>query len=132
MGMSLHGARTRAGQILSGYIRDVMEEETEFIKADGACEDHMATKAEYLAREICKRATGYTEEVTDSKGVKVELVHPPDKVYVQIVFDRMEGRAPQSLTEGEEKMTAAEKVTEQGVNRINSVSEDSAGPDNRT
>ena len=127
--MTPHGARTKAGQILSGMIRDIMEEETEFIKDDEG-NDRMATKAEALARTIVKRALGYKEIVKNSVGVDEEIVHQPDRTYVQIVFDRVEGRVPQSLTEGEEKMTAAEKVTEQGVNRINSVRSDSVGPNN--
>ncbi len=118
--MTPHGARTKAGQLLSGFIRDIMEEQTEFAEnEDGSM--RMVTKAEALARNICKRALGYTENMEDAKGEDVEIVHQPDKTYVQIVFDRMEGRVPQSLTEGEEKMTAAEKVTKQGVNKINEV-----------
>ena len=123
--MTPHGKRTKAGQLLSGFIRDIMEEVTEFGENDDGSL-RMITKAEALARNICKRALGYTETIKDAEGKDVEIVHPPDKTNVSIVFDRMEGRVPQSLTEGEEKMTAAEKVTEQGVGRINSVRKESA------
>lgn len=106
--------------LFSGFIRDIAEEMTEFVK-DSDGELRMASKAEALARMVWKRGLGYTEMREDSNGKEVEIIHPPDKAYVGILFDRMEGRVPQSLTEGEEKLTAAEKVTEQGVNRINSV-----------
>jgi len=124
--MTPHGKKTKAGQLLSTFIRVIMEEETEFIKDENG-NDRMATKAEALARMIVKKALGYSEKVIDRDGVEVEIAHAPDKTYVAIVFDRMEGRVPQSLAEGEGKLTAAERVTEQGVNRINSVRDKSAG-----
>ena len=123
--MTPHGRKTKAGQLLSSFIRDIMEETTEFGENDDGSL-RMITKAEALSRMIVKKALGYTETMEDAKGEDVEIVHQPDRTYVQIVFDRMEGRVPQSLTEGEEKMTAAEKVTEQGVGRINSVRKESA------
>ena len=113
-----HGLRTRAGQLLSAYLREISEEETELIHDPNSGEDRMATKAEALARRIWQDALGYAEQVKDTHGVLINLVHPPNRAAQSILFDRVEGRAPVSVNEGAEKMTAAEKVTEQGVKRI--------------
>lgn len=123
--MTGHGRKTKAGLLFSGFIRDIAEEMTEFIKDDDG-ELRMASKAEALARMVWKRGLGYTETQKDANGEEIEIIHPPDRTYVAMLFDRMEGRVPQSLTEGEEKLTAAERVSEQGVSRINSVRDKSA------
>ena len=116
--MSKRGKQTKAGLILTGIIRDIAEEPTEFLKGKDGSEDRMVTKAEALARMIWLRALGYTEKKVNGKGDDVEVTHAPDRVYVGMILDRMEGRVPQSLVEGDEKLTAADKVSEQGKSRI--------------
>ena len=64
MGNKERGHKTKAGKLLSSFIRAISEEQTEFIKADGGGEDRMATKAEALARIMWKEALGY--EVTEA------------------------------------------------------------------
>ena len=114
--MSEHGAKTRAGRLLSNFIRQIAEEQTEMITGpDG--EDKMATKAEALARLIWKKALGY-KEITIVKEVPVETTHHPDRQLMGLLFDRMEGRAPLTIGEGDEKITTAERVSEQGKKRI--------------
>ena len=113
-----HGLRTRAGQLLSAYLREISEEETELIHDPNSNEDRMATKAEALARRIWQDALGYTEQTKSKDGVLIDLVHPPNRAAQSILFDRVEGRAPASVNEGDKKITAAEKVTEQGAKRI--------------
>ena len=112
------GKRTQAGKLLTSFIRDIAEEETEFIKNSDSVEDKMATKAEALARLIWKRALGFEEIKEDKNGVPITLVHAPDKGCIAVIFDRMEGKAPAALDEGAEKLTAAERVSEQGKKRI--------------
>lgn len=116
--MSPHGVRTRAGQLLSAYLREISNEETETVRDPKSGEDRMATKAEALARSIWRDALGYTETKVNSEGKRIELVHPPIRAAQSIVFDRIEGRAPASVTEGADKLTAAERVTEQVQKRI--------------
>ncbi|KKN77424.1 hypothetical protein LCGC14_0359830 [marine sediment metagenome] len=113
-----HGLRTKAGQLLSQYLREISEEETELIHDPNSGEDRMATKAEALARRIWQDALGYTEQANSKDGVLIDLVHPPNRVAQSILFDRIEGRAPASVNEGAEKITAAEKVNEQSAKRI--------------
>lgn len=119
------GVRTKAGKLLSSFIRQIAEEETEFEKGPHNDEDRMVTKAEALARLIWKRALGYSEMRSGKDGKPVEYTYSPDKGCMSLIFDRMEGKAPAALDEGDEKLTVAERVSEQGKKRINEVLNDS-------
>ena len=109
------GIRTRAGKLLTAFIREIAEEETEVLLDN---EDKMVTKAEALARLIWKKALGY-KEVNIVKGQPIDTIYHPDKGCMGLIFDRMEGKAPAALDEGDEKLTVAERVSEQGKKRIN-------------
>lgn len=122
--MNERGLRTRAGKLLSSYIRQIAEEQTEMVKDPKSGEDRMATKAEALARLIWKRALGFTEQRVN-KGQLEDIYHHPDRSLMGLLFDRMEGRAPLTIGEGEEKTTVAERVSEQSKKRINKVLDDS-------
>jgi len=114
--MSERGRKSKAGKLLSQYIREIAEEETETIKdADGT--DVMATKAEALARKIWHMALGY-KEYQGIGDKRCEINHLPDRGMMAMILDRMEGRAPMIAAEGAGKMTAADKVSEQGAKRI--------------
>lgn len=113
-----HGVRTRAGQLLSQYLREISNEETEMVADPKTGEDRMATKAEALARRIWQDALGWTETVINKDGEAVKLSHLPSRAAQTIVFDRIEGRAPASTGESAGKLTAAERVSEQSVKRI--------------
>ena len=117
-GISQHGVRTRAGQLLSAYLREISAEVTEVVKDPKTGEERMATKAEALARKIWTDALGYTEKVMSEGGKLIEVVHVPSRAAQCMLYDRIEGRAPASATEGADKLTAAERVTEQSVKRI--------------
>ncbi len=110
--MNKHGKKTKAGQLLSHHLRMISEEVTECITgSDG--EPKMVTKAEKLARMIWEDALGSKKVV---KGIETVVV--PIRAAQNIIFDRTEGRVPNSSVEGSEKLTAADKVTEQGAKRI--------------
>lgn len=113
------GHRTRAGRLLSNFIRQIAEEETELI-SHPEHGDIMATKAEALARLIWKKALGYKEEKTDKEGLVQAYHHAPDKQMAGLIFDRMEGRTPMTVGDSDGKMTTAERVSEQGKKRIES------------
>ncbi|GAG94536.1 unnamed protein product, partial [marine sediment metagenome] len=85
--------------------------------------DKMATKAEALARLIWKKALGYKETAV-IKGELIDTHYHPDRQLMGLLFDRMEGRAPSTIGEGDEKITVAERVSEQGKKRINEVLND--------
>ena len=111
---SKHGLQIKAGQLLSQFLRKIAQEETELVTTDG--EDKMATKAEAMARLMWRMALGYTEEKMQTNGIK-EIIHPPDRAMIGLLFDRIEGRAP-LMTETGKKRTIADKVSEQGKKRI--------------
>lgn len=117
-----HGKLTKAGQLLSQFIRQIALEKTELIKVGG--EDQMASKAEAFARLVWKKALGYTEQkVID--GALTDIIHPPDRVYGGMLWDRMEGRAPLMNPEKGNKRTIADRVSEQGKKRSNKIAQGS-------
>ena len=114
-----HGKLTKAGQLLSRFVRDIALEKTELIKdADG--EDQMVTKAEALARMIWQRGLGFTEQKIIN-GALTDIEHLPDRVYVGMLWDRMEGRAPLMNPDKKDRRTIADKVSEQGKKRLNKI-----------
>ena len=115
-----HGKLTKAGQLLSQFIRVIALEETEFVKdADG--NDRMVTKAEAIAQLMWKKALGYKESITHDDGTVEERIYPPDKWAIDRLWDRMEGRAPLMNPDKKDRRTIADRVSEQGVNRINKI-----------
>lgn len=112
--LSSHGEKTRAGMLLSNFLRQIAQEKTEVaLNADG--EDRMVTKAEAIARLMYKMALGYEEKKDDGKVTK----HAPDKSMISLIFDRIEGRAPMMDSDGARKTPIADRVGEEGKNRIN-------------
>lgn len=118
------GKIQKAGMLLSQFVREIALEKTQLEKnIDG--EDKMVSKAEALARLIWKRALGYIEIRINDDGTKTEIIHLPDRVYVAMIFDRMEGRAPLMNPEKGDKRSIADKVSEQGKKRSNKIAEGS-------
>lgn len=112
-----HGARTKAGQLLSAYLRQIAEEVTETVKDPESGEERLATKAEALARKIWRDALGYTETKV-VKNERIEIEHIPSRAAQSMIYDRVEGRAPASMGDDKGGVTAADKVTEQATKRI--------------
>jgi len=104
-----------AGQLLSKFLKEIANEETELLTIDG--EDRMTTKAEALARLMWRMALGYEEETIASNGQRSRIAHAPDKKMMALLFDRIEGRAT-ILSETQKGQTVADKVSEQGKQRI--------------
>lgn len=113
--------KQRAGQILSSMLRDIAEEKTEL---GGTVDDpKMISKGEALARLIWKRGLGWTEQKSTTDGL-VDIEHQPDRVYVAILLDRLEGRVAAVEAGGKEKRKVSDKMGEQSKKRINSISKD--------
>ncbi len=132
--MASKSSQTRAGKLLTKYLRQISEEETEFIKGVDEKDDRIATKAEALAHIMWDTALGksYDSGEKDEDGKKVMLARRPDKGMMALIYDRLEGKSPISVGEGDEAITAAEKVTEQGINRIKQAGERINKSGNRT
>jgi len=121
---SEHGKKIAAGKLLSKFIKEIASEEYDdpIIKAKGE-EAVMVTKAEAIARHIWNVALGFVEEVDvykEGKKIGVELVvHRPDKWAINLIWDRMEGRAGAAdLKGGSDKASQADKVSAQGKKRL--------------
>lgn len=126
-----HGKKIAAGKLLSKFIREILNEthDDPLIKAKG--EDAvMVTKAEAIARHVVKSALGYYEEEdVFVKGVKTgvkNVYHKPDKSFIHLVWDRMEGRVGQADAKaGSDKASLADKVSEQGKKRLGQIAKSS-------
>lgn len=128
---SEHGKKSIAGKLLSKFIREILNEthDDPLIKARGE-EAVMVTKAEAIARHVVKSALGYwAEEDVFVKGVKTgvkNVYHRPDKSFIHLVWDRMEGRVGQAdAKSGSDKASLADKVSEQGKKRLGQIAESS-------
>jgi hypothetical protein len=129
---SEHGKKVVAGKLLSKFIREIASEihDDPVIKVRG--EDAvMLTKAEALARYMWKAALGYEESVDVYKnGVKTGVrpeVHKPDKTFIGMIWDRMEGRAATiDAKSGSDKASLADKVSEQGKKRLGQIAKSSS------
>lgn len=115
-----HGIKTKAGMLLSGFIKEIAKEQTECVLDDDG-DDRMVMKAEALARKIWKLALGYDETVKLADGTEKTKPHGPNSTYVGIVLDRMEGRAPLLASDKDSKIPIADRITQEGKNRVNSV-----------
>ena len=120
---TIKGSKQRAGLILSALMRDIAEEETEL---GGSIDDpKMISKAEALARLIWKRGLGWVEQIKNDDHQVVEVIHQPDRVYVAMLLDRLEGRVAAVEPGKKEKRTVADKVGEQNKKRLNEIAGDS-------
>lgn len=114
--LSERGKKSKAGMLLSSYLKQIANEQTECIcGTDG--DDRMATKAEKLARIIWEGALG-CKDTKIVHGERVDVIIPPDRSMINLIFDRIEGRAPMSTTDPRKKPTVSERITEQGKQRI--------------
>jgi len=119
---TIKGAKQRAGLLLSSMMRSIAEEETEL---GGTIEDpRMISKAEALARLIWQRGLGWVEQMKNDDHQVVEVVHQPDRIYLAMLLDRLEGRVA-AVDEGKkEKRTVADKVGDQNKKRLNKIAGD--------
>ena len=121
---TMKGAKQRAGAILSSLLRNIAEEVTELAIIDG--EDKMVSKAEALARLTWRHALGFTEKRFSPEGGNlIEVIHPPDRVYATMLFDRLEGRVAAVEPGKKEKRTVADRVGDQNKKRLNKIAGDS-------
>lgn len=104
-------------KVLSEHLRALATEVT----AWDATEQEGISRAELLAKALWQRALGWTETVIDDAGEETTVVHPPQTWAMQFVFERLEGRAPQSEPEKEHRVTAAERVRELAKKKLNSL-----------
>lgn len=109
---------------LTNHLRE-MAAEVHDVLMDGTVQ----TRGEALASLLWQKALGYTEKKVDDEGKEVEIVHEPAAWALQMVYERMEGRTPQALSEDETRMKVADKVRELAKNRLNAMAKQTVGGD---
>jgi len=93
---------------------------------DWSEEDGMLTKGECLAMLLWRKALGYTEKVVDDEGNEKEIFHKPEAWAIQLVYDRMEGKVPQAVTDDETRsVKVKDEVSELAKSRLNAIAAES-------
>ena len=126
---STRKAKAEAKKLLTGFINDIALEDSDVTKVTGdeVGDVEFISKAEALARYIWKAAAGYKETivVVDAKSgerTTREKIHDPDKAYVIMLYDRMEGKAANTEAVADDsKPTAADKVSALAKDKLNSI-----------
>ncbi len=113
---SLIGDKRRAGIMLSTKLREILQEKTELVNGpDGEC---LGTKTEALARLMVKLALGY-KEVDIKTGL--EKIFGPDRGMIQLIWDRVEGRASPANENLKKKRKLPAKVSDANKERTNRI-----------
>jgi hypothetical protein len=124
---STRKVKAEAKKLLTKFVNQIaIEQYDEAIMVDR--EAVTVTKAEALARIMWKEALGWVEriDIIDKESGKVlgvkEKLHPPDKTYVTMLYDRMEGRVPTvEVKPTDSKPSVADRVSKEGTKRLNSI-----------
>lgn len=109
---------TFSSRQLTKHLRELAAEAYTF-----GDDDSLITRGEALADLLWKKALGYTEIQKKDDGSKVEIYHKPESWAMQLIWDRMEGKAPIAIPDEKGRQTVATKVDELERSRINSMSE---------
>ncbi len=116
------GQKSRAGHLLSGYLRAIGTETDQVVIEDTpeGCPPglpRIVSKAEALARFIWRKALPHK----DDEGKQ----HEPDIRYVHIVLERVEGKAGVIDADKDAgRETIPEKVSRLGVERLNRIAKE--------
>lgn len=103
---------------LTQYLR-TLAADVETIDGEG----NLITKGEALARLLFKKALGYETEDPDDPGKKV--YHKPEAWAMQMIWERLEGKAPIAMTDEKSGLSVENRVDELAVQRLNSYAETS-------
>lgn len=115
------GQKSRAGRVLSEYLRAISVEKTETIINPITCKTEIVSKGEAIARQIWDKAFGRHTRLTDDGRLEV-IETGIDIDWVKLLLERIEGRVgiDQNASESH-KPTAAEKVSEINRRRLNKI-----------
>ena len=105
---------TRAKNLLTKFVRAIAQERIAIEDLDTR-EKRVVTKAEALARIIWSGALGFTEIVDGGK----RLVHRPDKTFIHLIYDRVEGRVGTTDETGKRRIGIPDKISETAKARAN-------------
>ncbi len=106
---------------LTDYLRTIGLEIHDTAYMDNTGTLRPITKDEQLAREVFKRALGFTERIVNDDGSVNLRVHAPDPKAQQFIFERREGKF---VTPTEDRQTTLlEKIKEISVRGLNKAAE---------
>ena len=84
-------------------------------------EGRSLTKIEVLARLVWDKSLGYIEKIPETGE---ETRHSPDKFFISMLWDRLEGKVPTVGKESEEgKSKLSDKIGEQQKKRLNQLAD---------
>jgi len=114
---------------LTRFLRQIADEKTECMDLSPETgKDRMISKAEALARIIWRLALGYEEEFTkveEGRVVTVKKYHYPNPKFVDIVYDRIEGKVVAAGEAGTKKQPLSGKLNDEAKKRLNSMAGES-------
>jgi len=118
------GKRSRAGRVLSKYMRGIANEKTETVIDPISCKAVIVSKAEALARKLWDRAMGRRMRENPETG-KMEITEGDiDLDCAKLLLERIEGKTGVSNDATDiAKPTAADKVSEVNKRRMNMLAE---------
>lgn len=118
------GKKSRAGRVLSEYLRGIATEKTETIINPFTCKQEIVSKAEFLARKLWDKALGRIMRENPATG-QLEITEGDINLdCVKLLLERIEGKTginADAVDAG--KPTTAEKVSEMNKRRLNKIAE---------
>ena len=118
------GKRSRAGRVLSEYLRGIATERTETVIDPITCKAVIVSKAEALARKLWDRAMGRRIKEDPETGRTVIVEGEIDLDCAKLLLERIEGKTGVSSDATDAgKPTAADRVSEVNKRRLNSMAE---------
>lgn len=83
------------------------------------------TRNEAVAWLLWQYALGFEEKDPDNndKTIKVK----PQRWAIELLWDRLEGKAPSAVHDDKGTLTAADKVSDQAVSRMNKIAAETVG-----
>lgn len=114
------GSKSRAGRVLSEYLRGIATEKTETVIDPITCQPVIVSKAEALARKLWDRAMGRRLREDHETGQLVVTEGDIDLDCAKLLLERIEGKTGVSSDAADVgKVTAANKVSEINKRRLN-------------
>lgn len=104
---------------LTGHLKELLAE-----AHDMTVEGDLVTKGEAIARLLIQKALGWEEKTKDDEGKELLVYHKPEAWAIQLVYDRVEGKTPQAVTEDDVRIKAAERVRELAKQRLNGLTDE--------
>lgn len=109
------GIKIKAGRLLTDCLRDIGGEAHDMPDSKG----ELVSKVQFLARLCWDKATGYTEKHVKDDGTEIEVNHGPNKAFISMIWERLEGKVAPVVKDGDKKAKISDKVAEQSKKRAN-------------